>query len=165
MMLNYLVRNRCLIAPIKILRFAAKCTSIISSVCIWQCNTLLLLSDSVDCCNQTKNSYLITCIATFDSCNLCSWYKTRGDTYREQILKWNETHLMCDRQDSQFYFNLLRTWAKQFVRAGRLCFCLVSYPGNELYAHELANNFIAYPLQPHTILKSASFLSLRWQST
>ena len=35
----------------------------------------------------------------------------------------------------------------KFVRASRLCFCLASYPGNELYVHELANNFLAYPLQ------------------
>ena len=48
----------------------------------------------------------------------------------------------------------------KFVRAGRLCFCLVLYPGNELYVHELANIFLACPLQPHTILKAASFLSL-----
>ena len=136
-----------------------------SSVCLWKCNALLLLSDSVDCCNQTKNSYLITHVVVLIHAILYPWHKTRGDTYREQILKWNETRLMCDWQDSQFYFNILRTWAKQFVRAGRLCFCLASYPGNELYVHELANNFLAYPLQPYTILKAASFLSLRWQST
>ena len=146
--------------PYQNLRFAAKCTSIASSVCLWQCNTLLLLSDSVDCCNQTKNSYLITHVVVLIHAILCPWHKIRGGIYRKQILKWNKTHLMCDRQDSQFYFNILRTWAKQFVRAGRLCFCLASYPGNELYVHELANSVLEYPLQLHTILKAASFLSL-----
>ena len=151
--------------PNKTSKFSTKCTSVVSNVCHWQCNTLLLLSDSVDCCNQTKNSYLITHVVVLIHAILCPWHKIRGGICRKQILKWNETHFMCDRQDAQFYFNLLRTWAKQFVRAGRLCFCLVLYPGNELYVHELANNFLAYPLQPHTILKAASFLSLRWQST
>ena len=94
---------------------------------------------------------------------LYSWYKTRGGTYREQLLKERNLFDVWLTRLTILFLICYVLELNKFVRAVEYVFCLVLYPENELHAHELVNSAFAYSFQPFTIPKAASFLSL-WGS-